>query len=85
MLNWLMGQGDCDFVVRGDFEGEIMAVNYSSYFPKKKKNKSNSKIEKVMREFGEGKLHSGSKTGPKVRSKKQKVKIVLEEKKRHGG
>jgi len=35
----------------------------------------------VMHKFGEGKLHSGSKGGPKVTNKKQAVAIMLSEKK----
>jgi hypothetical protein len=38
-----------------------------------------TKAHKVMREFKQGKLHSGSKTGPKVKSRKQAVAIALSE------
>ena len=37
------------------------------------------KVAKVMGEFGEGKLHSGSKKGPKVTNPKQAVAIALSE------
>lgn len=37
------------------------------------------KVGKVMHEFGEGKLHSGSKEGPVVRNPKQAVAIALSE------
>ena len=37
------------------------------------------KVRKVMHEFKEGKLHSGSKAGPKVKSRKQAVAIALSE------
>ena len=37
------------------------------------------KIGKVMGEFAEGKLHSGSKKGPKVTSRKQAIAIALSE------
>lgn len=37
------------------------------------------KIEKVMHEFKEGELHSGSKKGPKVTGKKQAIAIALSE------
>lgn len=37
------------------------------------------KVAKVMTEFKEGKLHSGSKEGPKVKSRKQAVAIALSE------
>lgn len=41
--------------------------------------KGEQKIGRVMREFTEGKLHSGSKEGPKVKSTKQAVAIALNE------
>lgn len=34
-------------------------------------------VEKVMREYKEGKLHSGSKRGPKVKSRRQAIAIAL--------
>ena len=37
------------------------------------------KIKKVMHEWKEGKLHSGSKKGPKVTKKKQAIAIALSE------
>lgn len=57
---------------------------------------ADKKIGRVMTEFTEGKLHSGSKEGPKVKSTKQAVAIALNEaraagakiprvKKGHGG
>lgn len=36
------------------------------------------KVEKVMKEFKEGKLHSGKK-GPVVKNKKQAIAIALSE------
>lgn len=51
--------------------------------------KKGGKVAKVMHEFGEGKLHSGSKKGPKVTNPKQAVAIALSEqraaKKSRGG
>ncbi len=38
-----------------------------------------SKIAKSMREFGHGTLHSGSKKGPVVHSRKQAIAIGLNE------
>ena len=38
----------------------------------------------VMGEYKRGKLHSGSKRGPKVKSRKQAVAIMLSEKRKEG-
>lgn len=46
--------------------------------PKSKAAKKN-KVEKVMHEWKEGALHSGSKKGPKVKSQKQAIAIALSE------
>ena len=44
-----------------------------------KKTKAEVKISKVMKEYGAGKLHSGSKKGPTVTSQKQAIAIALSE------
>ena len=44
-----------------------------------KRMKGKSKVRKVMHEFKEGSLHSGSKSGPKVKSRKQAIAIALSE------
>ncbi len=44
-----------------------------------KKKKRGGKVQKVMEEFKEGTLHSGSKKGPKVTSRKQAIAIGLSE------
>ncbi len=41
--------------------------------------KKAKKIKKVMEEFKEGDLHSGSKKGPVVKNKKQAIAIALSE------
>ena len=41
-----------------------------------------NKVKKVMGEFKRGSLHSGSKKGPKVKSRKQAVAIALSEQRR---
>lgn len=46
---------------------------------KKKMSVKQKKIEKVFHEWGEGKLHSGSKKGPIVKSQKQATAIALSE------
>lgn len=45
----------------------------------RKKTKAQKKISRVMREYGKGELHSGSKKGPTVKSRKQAVAIALSE------
>lgn len=42
------------------------------------------KVEKVMKEYSAGKLHSGSKKGPVVSNKKQAVAIALSEARKAG-
>jgi len=44
-----------------------------------KKTAKQAKVSKVMREFKAGKLHSGSKRGQKVTSRKQAIAIALSE------
>jgi hypothetical protein len=44
-----------------------------------------SKVEKTMHEFKAGTLHSGSKTGPKVKSRKQAVAIALNQARKKRG
>ena len=43
------------------------------------KKKSSAKVQKVMHEFKTGTLHSGSKRGPVVKSRKQAVAIAMSE------
>jgi hypothetical protein len=50
----------------------------------KESPKAKKKIQKVMEEYKEGDLHSGSKKGPKVSSKKQAVAIALSEARKAG-
>lgn len=51
---------------------------------KKYSKKAEKKIKKVMHEFGEGKLHSGSKKGPMVTNPKQAIAIGISEARRKG-
>jgi len=44
-----------------------------------KDGKGKKKLKKVFKEFGEGKLHSGSKKGPVVTNPKQAQAIALNE------
>ncbi len=49
-----------------------------------KKDKKPKKVKKVMEELKEGELHSGSKKGPKVTSRKQAIAIGLSEARKAG-
>ena len=49
----------------------------------KLKNKP-KKVEKVMREYKRGELHSGSKKGPMVKDSKQAIAIALSEARKAG-
>lgn len=51
---------------------------------KKLVKKGEKKMEKVMGEYKEGKLHSGSKKGPKVKSRQQAIAIGLSEARKKG-
>lgn len=48
------------------------------------KSHKDGKVKKVMEEFKEGKLHSGSKKGPEVSNKKQAIAIALSEARKAG-
>lgn len=50
----------------------------------KKESKGQKKIHKVMKEFEEGELHSGSKKGPEVKNRKQAVAIAISEARKGG-
>lgn len=45
----------------------------------KKESKKQAKVHKIMKEFSERKLHSGSKKGPVVTSRKQAQAIAMSE------
>ena len=47
-----------------------------------KKSRGAKKAATVMGEYKRGKLHSGSKRGPVVKSRKQAVAIAMSEKRR---
>lgn len=49
-----------------------------------KKSKGKKKIEKVMKEFKHGELHSGSKKGAIVTNPKQGLAIALSEARKSG-
>ncbi len=49
-----------------------------------RKDKKSSKVSKVLHEYKEGALHSGSKKGPKVKKRSQAVAIALSEARKAG-
>lgn len=51
---------------------------------RKYSDKAEKKMNKVYKEFGEGKLHSGSKNGPVVKNVKQATAIAISEARRDG-
>jgi Family of unknown function (DUF6496) len=51
---------------------------------KKTSTKAQKKVKKVMHEYKRGELHTGSKKGPKVKSRKQAVAIALSEARKSG-
>lgn len=69
-------------------EGSITAIIVYSPFEKEetrmKESKGKKKVEKVMHEFKEGELHSGSKKGPEVKNPKQAIAIALSEARKSG-
>jgi hypothetical protein len=46
---------------------------------RKKETASQKKVHKVMHEFKHGELHSGSKSGPKVKGRKRAIAIAMSE------
>ena len=50
----------------------------------KESKKAQSKTKRVMHEFKENKLHSGSNKGPTVKSKPQAIAIALSEARKKG-
>ena len=63
----------------GALVGPPTAVAPGHVAAKKGGKVSEAKIGKVMTEFKEGKLHSGSKKGPEVTNPKQAIAIAISE------
>ena len=60
---------------------ELLKSKMTQHIPMAKV--SQPKVGVVMHEFGQGNLHSGSQSGPKVKSHKQAVAIALAEAAKH--
>ena len=56
-----------------------MAISRAQTGKELKGGKGKRKVHTVMSEYKKGKLHSGSKKGPKVTSRKQAVAIAMSE------
>lgn len=65
----------CPTCKRSYMEGEEVGMRKEG----SKLKARNKKITKVMGEYEEGTLHSGSKKGPKVKSRKQALAIGYSE------
>lgn len=63
-------------------QGFIESVQKEERMKKEMKSPKKSKVGKVMQEYKKGKLHSGSKKGPVVKSKKQALAIGISEAKK---
>lgn len=59
-------------------------AHYKPAAKRKYSKKAEQKMSKVYKEFGEGKLHSGSKKGPIVTNPKQASAIAISEAKKRG-
>ena len=57
----------------------FLALLQQRFCTNMKKTKAQAKISKVMKEYGAGKLHTGSKKGKIVTSQKQAIAIALSE------
>jgi hypothetical protein len=51
----------------------------------RKRSKARGKVAKTMREYAKGRLHSGSKKGPKVKNARQAKAIALSQARRDYG
>tara|TARA_R110002051_G_scaffold294198_1_gene359411 strand:+ start:1614 stop:1808 length:195 start_codon:yes stop_codon:yes gene_type:complete len=56
-----------------------MAISRSSTAKQLKGSRKKKKVKRVMKEFKEGTLRSGSKTGKKVKNRKQAIAIAMSE------
>ena len=63
----------------GDVTMKDVLIGRGVIKAKKGGSVKNKKVSKVMKEYKEGKLRSGSKKGPKVKTRKQAVAIALSE------
>lgn len=67
---------DMKGILAQGMQGGSLAPHYGS---------GKKKVKKVMHEFKHGELHSGSKTGPVVKNKKQAIAIALSEQRKASG
>ena len=75
---------DADHAERKRHKVSAKGIEHHAKKHHSKKHKGKGKIERVMHEFKEHKLHSGSKKGPLVKSRKQGIAIALSEARKAG-
>jgi len=74
------GEKNTSNIAKKIASGKMSPKQYATMETSEKMAKGGqTKVGKVMREFGQGKLHSGSKKGPVVKSRKQAIAIALSE------
>lgn len=60
-------------------KGGVAVGDYDQHNSENRAGSYDKKVGKVMHEYKAGKLRSGSKTGPKVKSRKQAIAIGMSE------
>jgi hypothetical protein len=65
--------------IEQQYNSKVVEVNGKTFATGGLTDKQQKKVGEVMHEFKEGELHSGSKTGPIVKDRKQAVAIALSE------
>jgi hypothetical protein len=71
-VTYAIGRWDCAAMILASF---AFSPSIWRGIVAKKENASQRKMHKTMKEFSEGSLHSGSKSGPKVKSRKQAIAV----------
>jgi len=60
----------------------VLTTTFPDFGRRRNVKHGKDKVHKVMSEYKRGKLHSGSKKGPVVKSRKQAIAIAMSEKRR---
>lgn len=70
---------DYESILKGNMPNNHKEKSQQGKVMAKESKKAQGKVKKVMHEFKERKLHSGSKKGPVVKDQKQAVAIAMSE------